>query len=192
MVGSGKIVGLILIAVGAIIFVVVALFIGSGLASHQVQLSGAILGIGLFGVIPLLLFGGAGVYLLVQGRAEAREMDEVRQKERLLGMIQAQGQVSLNTIMVEMKLSRDTVKRDIYELVQQGLFTGYIDWSKLMFYSSDAARVGSNKCPNCGGVRELVGKGVVKCPYCGVELFIPPDAPQTSAVAMPPTAGRGQ
>lgn len=115
-------------------------------------------------------------------------MVEVRRKERLLGLIQAQGKAQLNTIMVELKMTRDQVKQDIYELVQQGLFAGYIDWPALTFYSSDAARVGSNKCPNCGGVRELVGQGVVKCPYCGVELFIPPGAAQTQAAPVPPPA----
>ena len=188
MVGSGKTVGSILIAVGVVCLVVTALFIGSGVASGDLSTSGAILGVGLFGVVPLLLLGGVGTYLLVKGRAEAAAMVDVRRKERLLGLIQAQGKAPLSTIMVELKVTRDTVKQDIYELVQQGLFAGYINWEQLTFFSSDAQRVGSNTCPNCGGVRELVGKGVVKCPYCGVELFLPPDAPQTQVAPVPPMA----
>lgn len=187
MAGNGKTVGTILMIVGVVIFAVAVLFMGSGLGSGQATSSGAILGIALFGVIPLLLFGGVGAYLFSKGRSEAAMMVDVRRKERLLGLIQAQGKAPLNTIMVELKMTRDQVKQDIYELVQQQLFSGYIDWSTLTFYSSDAQRVGSNKCPNCGGVRELVGKGVVKCPYCGVELFIPPDAPQTQATPVPPS-----
>lgn len=190
MAGSGKTVGLILVGVGMIIFLVAAAFMATGIAGGELQIAGAVLGIAIFGLIPLLLFGGVGLYLVNKGWAEEAMFADARRKEQLLGLIQAQGKVSLNTIMVELKLTRDTVKQDIYELVQQGLFSGYIDWSQLMFYSSDAGRVGSNKCPNCGGVRELVGKGVVKCPYCGVELFIPPDAPQTQATPAPP-AGLG-
>jgi hypothetical protein len=186
MSASGKTIGLILMLVGVVILIVATAFVGSGLASHQVQASGAILGIVLFGVLPLLLLGGVGAYLYVQGRAEAREMAQVRQKERLLGMIQAQGRVSLGQAMIEMKMSRDDIMNAIYELVNQGLFAGYIDWNAQTFYSQDAARVGSNTCPNCGGVRELVGKGIVKCPYCGATLFIPPDAPQTVATPAPP------
>lgn len=183
---GGKTVGVILMLVGVVIFLVVALFVGSGLASHQVGTSGGILGIGLFGVLPLLLFGGVGAYLFAHGQAEAREMAEFRKKERLLGLIQAQGKVSLGNVMIETKMSREEITTAIYELVSQGLFAGYIDWGAQTFYSQDAARVGSNTCPNCGGVRELVGKGVVKCPYCGAELFIPPDAPQTVATPVPP------
>lgn len=186
---NGKTVGGILIGVGLVIFIVVAMFIGSGIGTGQVGVAGAVLGIGLFGVLPLLLLGGGGLYLFMKGQGEAREMAEVRKKERLLGIIQAQGKVSLSTMMLESKMSRDDVKTAIYDLVNLGLFSGYIDWQSQTFYSQDASRVGSNKCPNCGGVRELVGKGVVKCPYCGVELFIPPDAPQTVATPAQPPAG---
>jgi hypothetical protein len=188
MTNSGKTAGMIMIAAGIVIFLIAVLFIASGLGSEQVQTSGAILGIALCGVLPLLLFAGVGVFMLARGGAEERELQEVRKKERLLGLIQAQGQASLNTIIVETKMTRDEVKQAIYELVNQGLFAGFINWDTLTFYSQDAAQVGSNKCPNCGGVRELVGKGVVQCPYCGVELFIPASAPQTHATPVPPAA----
>src|ERR687883_246788 len=181
MSASGKTIGLILMLVGVVILIVATAFVGSGLASHQVQVSGAILGMALFGVLPLLLLGGTGAYLYVQGRTEAQELAQVRRKERLLGMIQAQGKVPLGQAMIELKMSRDDITTAMYELVNQGLFAGYIDWNAQTFYSQDAARVGSNTCPNCGGVRELVGKGIVKCPYCGATLFIPPNAPQTVA-----------
>lgn len=191
MSGAGKVVGIILLIVGLVICGVVSLFVGVGALSGQTTMAGAILGIGAFGIIPLLLFGGVGAFLFAHGSAEERELAAVRQKERLLGLIQAQGKVTLNTIMVEQRLTREQVKNYIYELVQQGLFSGYIDWNTNTFYSKDAARVGSNKCPNCGGVREIVGKGIVKCPYCGVELFIPPDAPQTTAAPEPPPGWQG-
>ena len=186
MIGSGKTIGIILIVVGLIICGVVTLFVGSGAASGQTTTAGTILGISAFGIIPLLLFAGVGIFLFIRGGAEEKELATVRQKERLLGLIQAQGKVTLNSIMVEQHLTREQVQNYIYELVQQGLFSGYIDWKNATFYSQDASRVGSNKCPNCGGVREIVGKGIVKCPYCGVELFIPPDAPQTTATPQPP------
>jgi hypothetical protein len=186
MTTTGKMTGLILMVVGVVVFLVALLFVGSGYAGGQVGLPGMVLGVALFGVIPLLLFAGVGAFLFTRGRAEEQELAEVRKKERLLGLIQAQGKAALGSIMIETKMTRDEVKNAIYDLVNQGLFAGYIDWSTQTFYSEDAARVGSNKCPNCGGVRELVGKGVVKCPYCGVELFVPADAPQTTAAPAAP------
>jgi hypothetical protein len=191
MTGSGKTVGLIAIVAGIVVFLGAVLWIGSGWRMGQTDGPAALLGITLCGAIPLLLLGGFGVFMLIRGRAEERDLAGVRKKERLLGMIQAQGKVSLSSAMIEMKMTRQEVNNAVYELVNQGLFAGYIDWSNQTFYSQDASRMGSNKCPNCGGVRELVGKGIVKCPYCGVELFIPPDAPQTTAVPAPPAAQAG-
>lgn len=169
----GRALGIIVIAAGVGICALVSLFIGSGLVTNQLTLAGAVLGIGLFGGMPLVLLGGVGAFLFLRGRAEEKELAEIRKKERLLGMISAQGQVSLGSAMIEMKMTRDEVQNAIYDLVNQGLFAGYIDWTTQTFYSKDAAQVGSTKCPNCGGVREVAGKGIVRCPYCGVTLFIP-------------------
>jgi ribosomal protein S27E len=169
----GRALGIILIAAGVGICALVSLFIGSGLVTNQLTLAGAVLGIGLFGGMPLVLLGAVGTFIFLRGRAEEKELAEIRKKERLLGMISAQGQVSLGSAMIEMKMTRDEVQNAIYDLVNQGLFAGYIDWTTQTFYSKDAAQVGSTKCPNCGGVREVAGKGIVRCPYCGVTLFIP-------------------
>lgn len=174
----GKTIGIILIVAGVLICGVVSLFLGSGLmggAPEGAGLSqaGAILGIGLFGIVPLLILVGIGVFMLVRGTQEQAEMADVRRKERLLGMIQTQGKVALGSAAIELKMTRDQIKTAIYELVNQGLFSGYADWQKGEFYSKDLSQMQTTKCPNCGGEREAVGKGLVKCPYCGVELFLP-------------------
>ncbi len=182
----GRIIGIILIIAGVGVCAIASLLIGSGIASNQVQTSGAILGIGLFGVIPLLVFGGSGAFLFISGMREATAMADVRRKERLLGVIQSAGKISLGAAALQMKLTQQQVKDAIFDLVNQGLFSGYINLEEGYFYSKEAANVGSNKCPNCGGVREIVGKGIVKCPYCGAELFIPLDAPQTKATPVGP------
>ncbi len=186
MFGRGKLAGPILIVVGVAICGIAAAFMGVGLATENLAIEGAALGLILFGCFPLVLFAGVGAYLLVAGRREEAEREQIRKKERILGLIQAQGQVSLGEIMLEMEMDRQQVTNAIYELVSMGLFSGYSDWDALVFYSSDAARVGSNQCPNCGGIRELVGQGVVKCPYCGVSLFVPPGTEQTRATPIPP------
>ncbi len=173
----GRIVGVILIVAGLGICAIVTLFLGVGAfaAGEGPGLSpaGAILGIALFGVAPLLILGGVGTYMLIQGRKEAAEMADVQKKERLLGMIQSAGKVPIGNAAIELKMSRDEIKNAIFELVNQGLFSGYINWQEATFYSKDLAQVQTTKCPNCGGEREVVGKGIVKCPYCGVELFLP-------------------
>jgi hypothetical protein len=186
MLGRGKLVGGLLIAVGIGVFFIVTAFVVTGLATGQVQAAGAALGIGFLGCVPLLLLAGAGTFLVITGRKDEAEKEMLNKKQQILGMIQTHGQASLSEVMLEMELNREQVTQAIYELVSMGLFSGYTDWEALIFYSKDAAQVGSNSCPNCGGIRELVGKGVVKCPYCGVALFIPPDAEQTTATPTAP------
>ncbi len=170
---SSRIIGILLVVAGVIWCGLVSLFLGLGVAGRSLTAPGAVLGIALFGVVPLLILGGVGIFLLVRSGREAAEMADVQKKERLVGMIQSAGKVSIANAAVEMKMTRDEVKNAIFDLVNQGLFTGYINWQEGFFYSKDASQMQTTKCPNCGGTREQVGKGIVKCQYCGAELFLP-------------------
>jgi len=191
MSSNGKMIGFVLIALGAAVCVVVTGFMGVGVATGSTGIPGAALGLVFLGILPMLVLVGLGGYLVWKGRKEEADLAVIRKKERLLGLIQAQGQASIGPIMMELEMTRTEVTNSIYELVAMDLFSGYIDWDAMTFYSKDASAVGSNQCPNCGGVRELVGKGVVKCPYCGVSLFVPPTAEQTRAEPKPPTGQTG-
>ena len=170
---TGKLTGTILIIVGLIILVVVALWLFSGIAEERLRASGALLGFALI-IVLALPFLGVGAYMIVQGQREARELAEVEKEKKILNMVQTQGKVMLPNVAVELGATMTQVKNYIYDLVGKGLFTGYIDWQSSTLYAKEAGAMQSTKCPNCGGVRELVGKGVVKCPYCGAELFLPP------------------
>lgn len=169
---SSKTMGLLAIGAGVLIFIGAGGFLLASVSSGGLTLPGAVLGIILCGLLPLILLGGFGITLLVRSRAEATEMAAVQKQEQLLGMIQAKGQVSLADVMVKLQMNRDELEKTIYQLVNLGIFSGYIDWNKQTLYSAEASKVDSNVCPNCGGEREIAGKGVVKCPYCGATLFI--------------------
>ncbi|MCS6963171.1 hypothetical protein [Thermoflexus sp.] len=116
---------------------------------------------------------GAGIYLGQRASVAAREAEEAEKQRRLLGMIQARGKVALSDLALELRASRDQVRAWIYDLVHLGLFSGYINWSEGLLYSAEAAALrDAGKCPNCGGALELAGKGVIRCPYCGTEIFL--------------------
>lgn len=171
MVGSGKLVGLILIGVGIVVEVIAALWLFGNVAEGKLQAAAFVLGLGLAQVLALPLLG-AGGFLIVKGRQEEAEFAE-RDKERtILNMVQTQGRVKIADVALQMKLNRDQVKNYIYDLVGKGLFTGYINWNDGVLVSKTAGEMRTTKCPNCGGEREVVGQGVVKCPYCGSELFV--------------------
>jgi hypothetical protein len=169
--GSGKTIGIIMIVVGIAIGLVAALFFGSGYASGRTA-AAMILGLGLVFVIVVLPLVGVGGFIFVRGRQEAAAFAEVEKEKRVLNMVLTQGQVRVAEAALELNATRDQVKEWIYDLVGKGLFTGYINWDDGILYSKQAAELGTNKCPNCGGELELAGKGVVSCPYCGTEIFL--------------------
>ena len=171
MIGQGKVVGTILIVIALIIAIIAGLYLFSGLAEGRLRLTGFVLGMALVAIVALPVLG-MGAFMLVRGRGEVREFAEVEKEKRLLNVVQAQGKVNVADLAIEMNVTRDQVKSYIYDLVGKGLFTGYINWNEGVLYAREAKEMQTNKCPNCGGLRELVGKGVVKCPFCGSELFL--------------------
>jgi hypothetical protein len=170
---SGRVVGLILIAVGAIVGILAGTWLILNVQSDDLQTTGAVFGaVFIYGLIVLPLIGG-GVFLLIKGQSEAKDLANVDRQRELLGIIGTRGQVSIGDVVLQMKSTRDQVQSDLNALVSRGLFSGYVDWSKGMLYSVEASKLqGRTTCPNCGGQLELAGKGLVKCPYCGAEIFL--------------------
>jgi hypothetical protein len=171
MVGSGKLVGLILIGIGVIVEVLAGLWLFGNVAEGKLQPAAFVLGLGLAQVLALPMLAGGG-YLLVKGRQEEADFAEMNKERRILDIVQTQGRVRISELALQMKLTRDQIQNYLYDLVGKGLFTGYVNWQDGVLVSKTAGEMNTTKCPNCGGEREVVGKGVVKCPYCGSELFV--------------------
>lgn len=170
---SGKTVGFVLIGVGLALGLAIGGWLLAGIAEGSLQTSGALLGLFLvllFIVAPLV---GGGIIVLVKGRSEAAELAHIRRQRELLSVVQTRGQVQISDIVLELKSTSETVKNDLHDLVGRGLFSGYVDWDKGTLYSVEASELNKRStCPNCGGQLELGGKGLIKCPYCGAEIFI--------------------
>ena len=172
MSGMGRATGVILTAAGLLLCGVAAAFLASGVAADRVSTSGAILGFGLALVVVLPLVGG-GIYLTVRGQQEAAEFAQVAKQKKILNMVLAQGQVRIAEVALELGVPRDQVEDNVRDLVGKGLFSGAINWKDGILYSREASLMKKDqKCPNCGGQLQLVGKGVIKCPWCGSEVFL--------------------
>lgn len=169
----GKTVGIILLVAGVALTVAIGLWLFFGVQEDRIEASGAMFGGALFAMVLGLPLIGAGMYMLKKGGDEERDLARVREQRKLLDMVKTRGQVNVSDMVLELNSSTDRVKNDIYDLVGRGLFSGYVDWDKGVLYSVDASALrGKSNCPNCGGQLELGGKGVIKCPYCGSEIFI--------------------
>ena len=126
-----------------------------------------------FGAIIAAPLIGVGLYLFRKGQAESSEEQTIAQERKLLNMVMTQGKVNVAEAALELKATRDQTKQLIYDLIGKQLFTGYVNWDEGVLLSADASKIKEGgSCPKCGGHLELAGKGIIKCPFCGSEVFI--------------------
>ncbi len=167
----GKLLGGLLIAFAVALAVVPALFLMTGLVSGDLTPSGFMLCEGPMMLVALII-AGAGVYMIVSGSKEAKTDVDVAKQQKILSMVETRGEVKMSDIALELDLTRDQVTHYIYDIVGKKLFTGYVDWKGGILKSQEVKDMPENNCPKCGGQLELAGKGTVKCPYCGSEIFL--------------------
>ena len=170
----GKTLGVILIiggiVVSAVVIALMSVYRSEGSLTSGAATLGIVIGL-LVLVLPQL---GFGAYLLMRDQQEAVVAESASKQRKMLGMIKAKGQVNIADLAIELRSSRDEIQGMIYELVNMGLYSGYINWSEGTLYSSEASELRTlDRCKNCNGQLELAGKGVIRCPYCGTEYFLP-------------------
>jgi hypothetical protein len=186
---QSRIIGIVLIVVAA----GVSIWLGSGLATGKVGVTGGTLGFVLF-ALPFL---AVGLYFLFKSKGEIVQQSKADKERAILDSVMTRGRVGLADLAIENNSSRDEVRTYIYDLIGKDLFTGYVNWDKGELVSAEAAQIKDGTCPNCGGALQLAGKGLVRCPYCGTETYLsrvapgaPPPAPSSPpASGLPPASG---
>jgi len=172
MTKSGRLVGILLAAAGIIICIgcsLVSYFSTRGVETGQN--GGLVLGVVISIVIAIPLVA-AGIYLTLKGQREEVEMVDAARRRKILDMVKTRGEVNISDLVFDLKSNTDQVRDDIYKLVGMGVFTGYVNWDDGVLYSVEASKLTGNKCPNCGAEQAFAGKGVIKCQYCGSEIFL--------------------
>ncbi|HQX63466.1 MAG TPA: hypothetical protein PK593_08420 [Thermomicrobiales bacterium] len=173
---GGRTIGLLLILGGLGIMAISAAWLASGVADKNsgLRTSGAILGGGLLFVAIILPMLAGGTYVFLKGRSEEAQLATGQRQRKLLAIVETAGQISIADLALQIGGTRDSVRDDLYDLVSKGLFSGYADWNRGILYTRAASDLrGSKTCPNCGGQLEIAGKGLIRCPYCGAEIFLP-------------------
>jgi DNA-directed RNA polymerase subunit RPC12/RpoP len=165
---QGKTIGAIMAGLGVAILVLAIAWAFANPLSGGARVLAII-----FGAIVAAPLLGFGIYTFTKGQAEAGEEKVISRQRKLLNMVMTQGKVNIADATLELQTTRDETKQLIYDLIGKQLFTGYVNWQDGMLYSADASKIKEGgKCPNCGGKLELAGKGMIKCPYCGSEVFL--------------------
>jgi hypothetical protein len=168
--------GIVLIIAGIVVGFLVVAWVAAGLMSDtsDLELSGAVLGVAVCtGVLVLPLVGG-GLVIMTRARREEAAMANVRRQRKLLGLVETAGEITIADLAFETGGSRETVRTDLYDLVSKGLFSGYVDWDRGRVIARQASEMrDAGTCPNCGGPQSLAGKGLIRCQYCGAEIFLP-------------------
>jgi len=173
MFGSGRSIGIVLMATGVIVACGgSAVSVAAMGASYHKTTGGMMLWIVLpwFAAGPLFGFGAIQFF---RGRKALRELATIQKQKKILTMIRPQGRVRISEIVQELQTSPDEVKHLIYDLVGQDLLHGYVDWNDDMLCSKHILVLqGATHCPRCGGEQTFVGKGVVKCRHCDVQVLL--------------------
>jgi hypothetical protein len=181
---QSKFIGIVLVVVAAGI----SIWLGSGLVTGKVGVTGGTLGFVLF-VLPFL---AVGLYFLLKSKGEIVQASKADKERAILNSVMTRGRVSLADLAIENNASRDEVRDYIYDLIGKDLFAGYVNWNKGELVSAEAAQIKEGSCPNCGGALELAGKGLVRCPFCGTETYLskpsPVPPPPATVPAPPPNA----
>lgn len=165
MVGAGILIGAVSIA-----------WLASGVADEEagLRLSGAVFGGTLIFIVIVVPLVAGGIFLYIRGGAEAKLFENAARQRKMLGIVESAGEISIADLALQIAGTRDTVRADLYDLVSKGLFAGYVDWDRGILFARQASELrGKESCPNCGGQLSLAGKGLVRCPFCGAEIFLP-------------------
>jgi DNA-binding Lrp family transcriptional regulator len=95
------------------------------------------------------------------------------EKQRfLLEQVRAQGRVRLAELSRTLNAPPELTRDWLYQLVQRGQFTGYINWDHGWLYSAVAKHIGADsQCPNCGGQLSAGPANTIRCLYCGSEML---------------------
>ncbi len=171
---SSEYVGIGLVAAGILVALAIAGWLVSGLVSSDLQAGGAILG-GIMGLMFLVLpLVGIGGFIFLRARSESQQLEEVAVQRRLLARIELAGEIGVTELALDTGLTRDDVRANLVDLVSKGLFSGYVDWNRGRLFARQATELRElSHCQSCGSELELAGKGLIRCPYCGTEYFLP-------------------
>ena len=119
---------------------------------------------------PLVIFG---TRLFQRGQRELKRLKMIKKQKKLLCILKAQGFAQIDELTKTLQTDPADVRRLIYDLVQQNLFHGYVNWEDGMLYPKPAVELQrATHCPQCGVEKNFKRNGVVQCQTCKAQIFL--------------------
>lgn len=167
-----RLIGVVLGVIGLGVALIAGLWLALQVSSGDLTSGGAVVGAFLT-FIPVGLLVGFGIYLFNRGDIESKEESEMLKQRQLLDIVKSRGRVTIPDLALEMQVNAVKLKDMVHQLVGLGVFSGYINWDEGTLYSAEVASLKTlSQCNNCGGEISLVGRGIVRCRFCGTEYFL--------------------
>jgi DNA-directed RNA polymerase subunit RPC12/RpoP len=169
-----KMIAIVLLVLGLAWVLVWTVYLTAAHAAGKIDLPATALGLGVIMGLPAIgLFVGSAVLFRIGGQV-GHEISDIEEEKSILEALNARGEVFLPQLAAELHSTPDKVRNAVYRLAGKDLFTGYANWQEQKLYSKEASKMTEGGvCPNCGGKLELAGKGTIRCPYCGTDIFMP-------------------
>lgn len=165
--------GILLSVLGIGFAALAGLWIATNVSAGSLETGGAVLS-AFFAFVFVALLLVSGIYLFLRSGREANAQSAMETQRKLIDIVKSRGEVDVHQLAVELGTPLPVVKDLTHQLVGLGVFSGYVNWDSGTLYSADAKGLREmEKCRNCGGALKLAGKGVIACPYCGTEYFLP-------------------
>lgn len=131
-----KHIGIGLSAVGFAVAVIAGLLLAAHFSAPEAELS-QLIALAALVFVPIAVLMGSGLYLFLKDEPgePVAETSPVYQQRAMMDILRSQGRISMLDMALELRLSVQEVQDLIHDMQRLGVFDGYVDWESAMIYA---------------------------------------------------------
>jgi hypothetical protein len=154
---------------GAVCFLIILLINWSAWKGGK-PIDAALRDLGLFGLLPAIVFYFVGRLILRRSLAAQEEDEEFRRDADFLQYFHRKGRATFEEIQQEFGLQVEEIRGYLIHLGGKRLFRGYVDWRNEEVVSIGEVEI-SEECPACSSRLNYLDPQVGICDDCGLQVF---------------------
>lgn len=131
-----KHIGIGLSTVGFAVAVIAGLLLAARFSAPEAELS-QLIALAALVFVPIAVLMGSGLYLFLKDEPgeSVAETSHVYQQREMMDILRSQGRISMLDMALELRLSVQEVQDLIRDMQRLGVFDGYVDWESAMIYA---------------------------------------------------------